>query len=77
MAKSESCHPDVWANLACCYFMLGRYEDAKRAAQQGIAHCISIPFLTSGPLINVHGLWSYRRGIIVDKCIIIKVYSSS
>lgn len=35
MTKSETCHPDVWANLACCYFMLGRYEDAKKAAQQG------------------------------------------
>lgn len=35
MINSESCHPDVWSNLACCYFMLGMYEEAKTAAEKG------------------------------------------
>lgn len=35
MTKSESCHPDVWSNLGCCYFMLGLYDEAKAAAGNG------------------------------------------
>ena len=35
MTKSGSCHPDVWSNLACCYFMLGMYPEAKVAAEKG------------------------------------------
>ena len=35
MTVTESCHPDVWTNLSCCYFMLGMYDDAKKAAEKG------------------------------------------
>ena len=38
MTKSASCHPDVWTNLACCYFMLGMYPEAKAAADKGREH---------------------------------------
>ena len=36
MTQSESCHPDTWINLACCYFMLGMYNEAKDAAEKGL-----------------------------------------
>ena len=36
MTKIESCHPDVWSNLGCCYFMLGMYDDARSAAEKGM-----------------------------------------
>ena len=28
MSERDDCHPDVWANLACCYFMLGMYKES-------------------------------------------------
>ncbi|KAK3705828.1 hypothetical protein QZH41_011522 [Actinostola sp. cb2023] len=28
LTKSEACHPDVWNNLAACYFFLGMYKEA-------------------------------------------------
>lgn len=37
MTKSGSCHPDVWTNLACCYFMLGMYAEARTTAEKGVA----------------------------------------
>jgi hypothetical protein len=35
LTNNESCHPDVWINLACCYFMLGMYDEAKAAIDKG------------------------------------------
>ena len=35
MTTREGCHPDVWAFLACCYFLLGMYSDADKSAQRG------------------------------------------
>ncbi|XP_015768420.1 PREDICTED: intraflagellar transport protein 56-like [Acropora digitifera] len=35
LTKSEACHPDVWINLACCYFFLGMYKEGDEAAQKG------------------------------------------
>ena len=35
MTKSESCSTEVWINLACCYFMLGMYQEADQTAQKG------------------------------------------
>ena len=40
MVTSESCHPDTWINLSCCYFMLGMYKEAKEAAEKGEVVCI-------------------------------------
>lgn len=36
MTQLDSCHPDVWSNLACCFFMLGMYDQAKEAAEKGL-----------------------------------------
>ena len=35
MMKKEQCHPDVFANLACCYFMMGMYKEASVVVEQG------------------------------------------
>ena len=35
MIESGSCPPDTWVNLACCYFVLGMYEEAKEMADKG------------------------------------------
>ncbi|XP_061175421.1 uncharacterized protein LOC133184383 [Saccostrea echinata] len=35
MTKRDGCHPDVWTNLACCYFFLGMYPEADNACQKG------------------------------------------
>lgn len=35
MVQSGSCHPDTWTNLACCYFMLGMYQEAREMAEKG------------------------------------------
>lgn len=35
LSEEEGCHPDVWSNLACCYFMLGMYTEADNAIQKG------------------------------------------
>ena len=35
MTKKDGCHPDVWTNLACCYFFLGMYPDSDAACQKG------------------------------------------
>ncbi|KAJ8319242.1 hypothetical protein KUTeg_004333 [Tegillarca granosa] len=35
LTKKDSCHPDVWTNLACCYFFLGMYPEADEASQRG------------------------------------------
>ncbi|XP_021344526.1 intraflagellar transport protein 56-like [Mizuhopecten yessoensis] len=35
MTKHDGCHPDVWINLACCYFFLGMYSESDKAAQRG------------------------------------------
>jgi intraflagellar transport protein 56 len=34
LSEGESCHPDVWSNLACCYFMLGMYPEAETVIQK-------------------------------------------
>ncbi|XP_021348035.1 intraflagellar transport protein 56-like isoform X3 [Mizuhopecten yessoensis] len=34
MTKHDGCHPDVWINLACCYFFLGMYSESDKAAQR-------------------------------------------
>lgn len=34
LTKHESCPPEVWINLACCYFMLGMYQEADIASQK-------------------------------------------
>lgn len=36
LSKEETCHPDVWSNLACCYFMLGMYPEAETTIQKGL-----------------------------------------
>ncbi|PFX17839.1 intraflagellar transport protein 56-like [Stylophora pistillata] len=35
LTKSEACHPDVWVNLACCYFFLGMYKEGDEMALKG------------------------------------------
>lgn len=35
LSKDANCPTDVWCNLACCYFMLGMYEEAKKVAEKG------------------------------------------
>jgi len=35
LSQRESCTPDVWGNLACCYFMLGMYAEADSATEKG------------------------------------------
>ena len=35
LTKSEACHPDVWVNLACCYFFLGMYKEGDEVAEKG------------------------------------------
>ena len=40
LTKSEACHPDVWVNLACCYFFLGMYKEGDEMAQKGIVTCM-------------------------------------
>jgi len=35
MTKRDGFHPDVWINLACCYFFLGMYPEGDKAAQRG------------------------------------------
>ncbi|XP_006816824.1 intraflagellar transport protein 56-like [Saccoglossus kowalevskii] len=35
MTKKDACHPDVWCNVACCYFFLGMYPEADAATQKG------------------------------------------
>jgi len=35
LTKSEACHPDVWVNLACCYFLLGMYKESDEMAEKG------------------------------------------
>ena len=35
MTKRDGVHPDVWTNLACCYFFLGMYPEADEAAAKG------------------------------------------
>ncbi|CAH1795130.1 unnamed protein product [Owenia fusiformis] len=35
MTKKDTCHPDVWINLACCYFFLGMYPEAETASKKG------------------------------------------
>ena len=53
LTKSEACHPDVWVNLACCYFFLGMYNDADNMAQKGSVReslftTLSLPGLNLG-----------------------------
>jgi hypothetical protein len=35
MTRRDGCHPDVWANLGCCYFFLGMYPEADEAGSKG------------------------------------------
>ena len=54
LAEGESCHPDVWSNLACCCFMLGLYPEAKAAIQKGLSdpylsYCVSLSQLYPAP----------------------------
>lgn len=42
VVEKESVHPDVWANLACCYFMLGMYAEANSAAEKGVRSALSL-----------------------------------
>ncbi|CAG2243618.1 DYF13 [Mytilus edulis] len=35
LTKKDGCHPDLWTNLACCYFFLGMYPEADGAVQKG------------------------------------------
>ncbi len=35
LTRREGCHPEVWVNLACCYFFLGMYQEAANAAEKG------------------------------------------
>ena len=35
LTRKEGCNPDVWTNLACCYFFLGMYQESSNAAQNG------------------------------------------
>ena len=35
LSRLEGCHPDTWANLACCHFMLGQYAEADAATERG------------------------------------------
>ncbi|XP_074648294.1 intraflagellar transport protein 56-like isoform X2 [Tubulanus polymorphus] len=34
MSKRDNCHPDVWVNLGCCYFLLGMYQEADGACSK-------------------------------------------
>ncbi len=36
MVQSGSGHPDILTNLACCYFLLGMYGEAKAMAEKGL-----------------------------------------
>ncbi|XP_077980438.1 intraflagellar transport protein 56-like [Glandiceps talaboti] len=35
LTKNEACHPDIWVNLGCCYFLLGMYEEADQSSLKG------------------------------------------
>jgi intraflagellar transport protein 56 len=35
LTKQDGCHPDVWCNLAVCYFYLGMYRESQEAAMKG------------------------------------------
>lgn len=35
MTKRDGCNPEVWINLACCYFFLGMYKESDEAAKKG------------------------------------------
>ncbi|XP_071489420.1 intraflagellar transport protein 56-like isoform X1 [Diadema antillarum] len=35
LTKKENINPDVWVNLACCYFFLGMYPESDDAAKKG------------------------------------------
>ena len=51
LSKEESCHPDVWCNLACCYFMLGMYPEADATIQKGMARDLYDRLMTVSPLL--------------------------
>ncbi|XP_063444893.1 intraflagellar transport protein 56-like isoform X2 [Mytilus trossulus] len=36
LTKKDGCHPDLWTNLACCYFFLGMYPEADGAVQKAV-----------------------------------------
>ena len=55
LSQRASCTPDVWGNLACCYFMLGMYAEADSATEKcelclfpHLAHLI-LPLSSSAP----------------------------
>jgi len=35
ITKKDSCYPDIWTYLGCCYFMLGMYTEAEKSAEMG------------------------------------------
>jgi len=35
MTKNPNCDPLIYLYLGCCYFSLGLYEEADKAAQKG------------------------------------------
>ena len=35
LSRKDTCNPDVWVNLACCYFFLGMYPQADEACKKG------------------------------------------
>jgi len=35
MTKNPNCDPLIYLYLGCCYFFLGLYEEADKAAQKG------------------------------------------
>ena len=43
LSKQEKAGPEVWCNLACCYFMLGLYKEANEFCLQGKGTVITIP----------------------------------
>ncbi|XP_033109208.1 intraflagellar transport protein 56-like [Anneissia japonica] len=34
LTRKEACNPDLWSNLGCCYFFLGMYDEADKAASK-------------------------------------------
>ena len=35
LVKSNTATPDIWINIACCYFFLGMYKESDEAALKG------------------------------------------
>lgn len=58
MTKRDNFNPEVWLNLACCYFFLGMYKEADESARKGKDGEISYQILQQNDVKKLYDLKS-------------------